>query len=40
MNEYRASNLGFVEDKIVAKYYIWVFLFLLPIVNLYFFTTN
>ena len=36
MNEYRASKFRFVEDKIVANTIYVIFLFLLPIVNLYF----
>ena len=36
MNEYRASRLRFIEDKIVANTIYVIFLFLLPIVNLYF----
>ena len=36
MNEYRASKFRFVEDKIVANTIYIIFLFLLPIVNLYF----
>ena len=36
MNEYRASKFRFVEDKITANITYVIFLFLLPIVNLYF----
>lgn len=36
MNENRASKFRFVEDKIVANTIYVIFLFLLPIVNLYF----
>ena len=36
MNEYRASKFRFIEDKIVANTIYVIFLFLLPIVNLYF----
>ena len=36
MNENRASKFRFVEDKIVANTIYVIFLFLLPILNLYF----
>ena len=36
MNEYRASKLRFIEDKITANIIYIVFLFIIPIIALYF----
>ena len=36
MNEYRASKLRFIEDKITANIIYIVFLFIVPIIALYF----
>lgn len=36
MNEYRASKFRFVEDKITANIIYIIFLFIMPIIALYF----
>lgn len=36
MNEYRASRLRFIEDKIIANIIYLGFLFIVPIIALYF----
>ena len=36
MNEYRASRLRFIEDKITANIIYIIFLFIMPIIALYF----
>ena len=36
MNEYRASKLRFIEDKITANIIYIIFLFIIPILVLYF----
>ena len=36
MNEYRASKLRFIEDKITVNIIYIVFLFIIPIIALYF----